>query len=191
MKIQKTKFIKGLISNDHSLDISIPQIAFIGRSNVGKSSVINTITNKKDLAKTSSFPGRTQQVNVFLINESFYLMDLPGYGYAKTSKMMRQNIQELINWYLFNSNYEPQAICLIIYAKIVPTENDLTILRALEQKEQNIVIIANKVDKIKSSESVKKLKKIKELIGQHKIIRFSSTKKTGISEVIKAIEISL
>ena len=89
MNITSARFIKGVVGPDENLEDGVPQIAFIGRSNVGKSSVINTLANQKGLAKTSSFPGRTQQINLFLINKSFYLVDLPGYGFAKASKDTR------------------------------------------------------------------------------------------------------
>ena len=86
MNITSAIFVKGLVGDDEILNDGKDQVAFIGRSNVGKSSVINSLVNKKDLARTSSFPGRTQEINVFLINKDFYLVDLPGYGFAKGSK---------------------------------------------------------------------------------------------------------
>jgi len=85
MRITSATFVKGIVGSDEILEGEFPQIAFIGRSNVGKSSVINSLTNQKGLAITSSFPGRTREINLFLINDAFYLLDLPGYGYAKAS----------------------------------------------------------------------------------------------------------
>jgi GTP-binding protein len=82
MKIKSAQFVKSVLGSDDIFDDGIPQVAFIGRSNVGKSSVINSLVNKSNLAKTSSSPGRTQKINLFLINKSLYLVDLPGYGYA-------------------------------------------------------------------------------------------------------------
>ena len=187
MKIKTAEFIKGVVKADSILENGIPQIAFIGRSNVGKSSVINSITNKKGLARTSSTPGRTQEINVFLINGSYYLIDLPGYGYAKTSKVIREKIQNLIHWYILDSGYEPKQIVHIIDAKVGPTDTDMDMLYNLETKRKNIIIVANKVDKIKSSESQKKMKKTQALLSPHKIIPFSSTKKIGISELCKEI----
>ena len=86
MEIKNARFIKGVVGPDDFLEKDIPQVAFIGRSNVGKSSVINSLTHQKDLAITSSLPGRTQQINLFLINESVYLLDLPGYGFSQDSQ---------------------------------------------------------------------------------------------------------
>src|SRR3989344_2302589 len=101
MQITSAEFVKGVVGEDEILTDGTPQIAFIGRSNVGKSSVINSLAQKKDLARTSAFPGRTQEINLFLINRSFYLVDLPGYGYAKMSKEKQFELQDLIAWYLF------------------------------------------------------------------------------------------
>ena len=89
MKINSAKFVKGIIGSDDILTDGLPQVAFVGRSNVGKSSVINSLTNHKDLAISSPYPGRTREINLFLINESFYLIDLPGYGYAKVPPARR------------------------------------------------------------------------------------------------------
>src|SRR5579864_4839283 len=113
MNITSAKFVKGVVVDDEVLNDGVPQIAFIGRSNVGKSSVINSLANQNGLAKTSSFPGRTQQINIYLVNKSFYLVDLPGYGYAKASKAEQEKLQQLIYWYLLGSDYEQKKVLLI------------------------------------------------------------------------------
>lgn len=187
MVIKSTQFIKGIVKADPILENGIPQIAFIGRSNVGKSSVINLLTQKKDLAKTSSFPGRTQEINVFLIDDTYYLLDLPGYGFAKTSKTIREMIQKRIRWYLLESGYQPKLIVLIIDANVGPTEKDLEMLQKLETKHNDILIVANKMDKIKRSESAKKLKKVKAFAGKHRIVQFSAEKKLGAKELYTEI----
>src|SRR5437763_545663 len=129
MNITSAKFVKGVVGEDEILDDGIPQIAFIGRSNVGKSSVINTLTNQKGLAKTSSLPGRTQQINLFLISAAgvsglFYFVDLPGYGFAKGSREAQGQIQNLIYWYLLNSHYVQKEVVLIVDAEIGLSKND-------------------------------------------------------------------
>lgn len=187
MKITSAKFIKGIVRDDEALKDSIPQIAFIGRSNVGKSSTINSLTRQKDLARTSRTPGRTQQINLFLINESFYLVDLPGYGYSSGSKESKETLFELVNWYFFTSDYEQKLIVLIIDANIGTTESDLEILRALEERKKNIIIVANKIDKINKSAYVKQIQKIQESVGNHKIIPYSAKKGIGINDLIKEI----
>src|SRR3989344_4036089 len=106
MKIKSAQFIKGVLGSDSMLENGIPQIAFIGRSNVGKSSVINSLVVRNNLTKTSSFPGRTQKINLFLINNSLYFVDLPGYGYAKVPNELKDSLRAIVNWYFFVSNHE-------------------------------------------------------------------------------------
>ncbi len=196
MNITSAKFIKGVVEPDEILEDGIPQIAFIGRSNVGKSSVINTLTNKKDLAKTSSFPGRTQQINVFLISakggnftggNTFYLVDLPGYGFAKGSKEDQAKIQSLIFWYLLDSQYQQKKVVLIIDAELGPTNNDMQMLHSLTEANKDVVIVANKIDKIKKSSYIKQLKEIQNAIGNYKIIPYSAEKKIGVNELANEI----
>jgi len=187
MKITSAKFIKGVVGADETLQDGTPQVAFIGRSNVGKSSVINSLTGEKNLARTSQFPGRTREINVFLINRSFYLLDLPGYGFAKASREGKARLQGLIYWYLFNSQYEQKKVVLIIDGFVGPTENDVEMLKALEERKKNVVIVANKVDKIKKSEYEAKFRKIRDAAGAHMVIPYSAEKKIGISDLTKEI----
>ncbi len=187
MDITSAKFIKTVVGEDAILKDGVPQIAFIGRSNVGKSSTINALTKQKGLAIVSASPGRTQGVNIFHINEAFYLVDLPGYGFAKLSKQDRAWLHELINWYLFNKKFEQKKIVQIIDANIGPTPDDLELLQTLEAKNKNILVIANKIDKIKKSQYANQCKKIKDLIGYHEIIFYSSKTGTGIKDIIDKI----
>ena len=99
IRITSAKFIKGAVGTDDIFEDGTPQIAFIGRSNAGKSSVINSLVSEKGLARTSSFPGRTQEINLYLINKAFYFVDLPGYGFAKLSQETREWLQKVIHWY--------------------------------------------------------------------------------------------
>jgi len=186
MKINKAVFIKGVVGDDSILASNIPQIAFIGRSNVGKSSLINTITNSK-VSRTSSFPGRTQEINIFLINDSFYLVDLPGYGFARASGLGREKIGELIDSYLFNSIYVQKKIVMIIDASIGMTDKDILMLRELENYNKDFIIVANKIDKMTQSEYHKKFTEIKKITGKHKLIPFSTIKKKGLQDLIDEI----
>ena len=188
MKIESVEFIKGVVGEDKIMHNGLKQVAFIGRSNVGKSSTINVLTGKKGIAKVSCSPGRTQQANFFLINNKFYLVDLPGYGFAKAPKEVREKIFALINWYFFLSGAEQKKVVLIIDAKVGPTKDDLEILMALEEAKKELVVIANKVDKLKNSEKVGQFKKIQQLIGDHPIIPFSAEKKIGVKELLEAIK---
>ncbi|MEK7580458.1 MAG: ribosome biogenesis GTP-binding protein YihA/YsxC [Patescibacteria group bacterium] len=187
MHILSAKFVKGVVGDDEILEDGIPQIVFIGRSNVGKSSTINSLVKQKDLARTSSFPGRTQEINLFLINKSFYLVDLPGYGFSKASRENRERLQKLIDWYLFNPRYEQKKVVLIIDANVGLTDSDLEMLRGLEEQGKNIVIVANKIDKIKKTEYKKQLQKIQDIVGSHKVIPYSSEKRIGVGDLIKEI----
>lgn len=184
MNIKSAQFIKGAVGPDKIFEDGRDQMAFIGRSNVGKSSVINSLTGKKDLARISSFPGRTKEINLFLINNSFYLIDLPGYGYAKLPEAMRREIEILINWYFFVSNYKQKKVFLIIDAKVGPTKDDLEILTAMDEHHKEVVIIANKIDKIKKSEYDKQFKKIISLVGNYKVIPYSAEKNLGLKELL-------
>lgn len=186
-QIKSAKFVKGVTTGDPVLKDGRPQIAFIGRSNVGKSSVINSLTNNKNLAKTSSFPGLTQEINIFLINESAYLLDLPGYGYAKVDKAAQERIFQLIKWYLFDSPYKQKKVVLIIDASTGPTEGDIDMLESLEQAGKDIVIVANKVDKIKQSDLHKQFQKIESKTGPHTIIPYSALSKIGIKDLTNEI----
>ena len=187
MEITSAKFIKGLVGPDVLLEDGTPQIAFIGRSNVGKSSVINALANQKALARTSALPGRTKEINVFLINQSIYLLDLPGYGFSEASWAVRQQLLNLIDWYLYKSPYEQKAVFLIIDAKVGPTEADREMLQCLEEHKKKIVIVANKTDKIKKSEYEARLAEVQAMVGKHKLFPFSSENKTGLSDLAGAI----
>src|ERR1035437_3406705 len=186
MKITSKKFIKGIVGDDEILGNDIPQIAFIGRSNVGKSTLINTLTNSQ-LARTSSFPGRTQEINIFLINDSFYFVDLPGYGYTLTSGVGREKIGELIDSYLFNSLYEQKKIVFIIDASVGITDKDVSMFQELQNHHKDFIIVANKVDKMNQSQYHKKMTEIKNIVGSHMIIPFSSKKKIGIKPLLNEI----
>ncbi|MFH1643533.1 MAG: ribosome biogenesis GTP-binding protein YihA/YsxC [Patescibacteria group bacterium] len=187
MKIESAQFVKGVLGTNSILENNIPQVAFIGRSNVGKSSVINSLVNQKSLAKTGASPGRTQQINLFLINGSTYFVDLPGYGYARVPDKLRKSLQAMVNWYFFVSEHEQKKVVLIIDANVGPTKDDLGILSSLENYKKDIVIVANKVDKVKATKYEEQFKKIKELIGMHPVIPFSAKKRIGVDELLKQI----
>lgn len=187
MIIKSAKFIKGIVGTDSMLDDEYPQIAFIGRSNSGKSSLLNVLTNQKNLARTSSFPGRTQEINLFRINGNINFLDLPGYGYAKVSKDDRDWLQKVIQWYLFQSGYQ-QKIVLILDAKVGPTDKDLAMIQQLENHGKDFVIVANKIDKIRQPDLETQLQHIQDIVGDHVIIPFSTIKRIGVSELLKALE---
>lgn len=187
MSIRTAKFLKGVRGTDPALFDKTPQIALIGRSNVGKSSVINSLTNQKDLAFTSSFPGRTQEINIFHINKSWYLIDLPGYGFAKLSYQDQEKIENMIRWYFFESNINQKKVVLIIDAEIGPTANDLEMLHALMDHEKDIIVVANKIDKVPKTKQQARIEELQSLIGSHTLIPYSAIKRIGINELYRAI----
>lgn len=187
MKIKSAKFIKGAMGTDDIFSDETPKIVFIGRSNVGKSSVINAIAKQKDLARTSSFPGRTRQINIFLINNSFYLIDLPGYGFAKTDMETRQQLRAMVNWFLFESEYEFKKVVLIIDASIGPSTDDMDLFVTLEKENKDIIILANKIDKIKKSDFKKQTQRIREIFNERKVIFCSTKNNIGIGELADEI----
>ncbi len=187
MNITSATFVKGIVGEDEVLDGGKPKIVFIGRSNVGKSSLINALTHQKDLARTSSFPGRTTEINLFLINKKWYLVDLPGYGYAKASRDARERLEHLIQWYLFESPYTQKKVVHIIDASVGMTESDMQMFYSLVEHKKDIVVVANKIDKIKKSAIAAQLQKIQEYVGQYKVIPCSVKKNIGVGLLVNEI----
>jgi len=185
--IVSAEFIRGVVESSKRIEADFPQVAFIGRSNAGKSSVINSLTREKDLARVSSSPGRTQEINLFLINKFLYLADLPGYGFVKSSRTARARLEQLINWYLFLSGYEQKLVVLIIDAELGLTESDLEMLKGLKEHRKNVIIVANKIDKIKKSDYVGRLEKIRNQAYGFMVIPYSAKKKIGTTLLIKEI----
>jgi GTP-binding protein len=189
MKIKSAEFVKGIMGEDDILTDGIPQVAFIGRSNVGKSSVINSFVNRRDLAHSSSTAGRTREVNFFLVNRAFYLVDLPGYGYAKMSLENRDVLRKLIYWYLLYANVDHRKVVLIVDAKVGVTDYDTEVLRRLDDAGKNVVVVANKVDKVKKSAYAAQLVAIQAAVGAHKVIPYSATEKIGIGELVNEVAV--
>ncbi len=187
MKIFKAEFIKGVIGDDYSLGDNFPQIAFFGRSNVGKSSVINSLVDKKDLVKVSKVPGKTSEANFFRINDSFYFVDFPGYGYAKRSIKDRNKMIKRIFWYVKHSNVRPKVVFLIIDAKVGLTVLDHEMLKILEENKHQVVIVANKIDKIGKIFAEKQLSFIQKEAPYTLVLPYSAKTKEGKEELIEKI----
>ena len=149
MNIISAKFIKGIIGTNDILYDGRFQVAFLGRSNVGKSTLINCLTNKKNLARSSMSPGKTIRMDFFLINNRFYFVDFPGYGYAKRSLDKREKLAKMMIWYLLDSGVKDRLVVLIIDAKVGVTSDDANMLRVLRDNKIDHLIVANKVDKLK------------------------------------------
>lgn len=187
MKITSAKLLKSVVGEDDLLYDGTPQVAFIGRSNVGKSTVINTLVQQRQLARTSPTPGHTRVINIYSVNKMFYLVDLPGYGFAKGSKESRENLRQLIDWYFFESEIEQRAVVLIIDAKVGLTDLDLEMLGELNEAQKNVIVLANKIDKLKRGELDKQLKALRQATAPHLLIPYSATEKTGLGELINEL----
>ena len=187
MKILKAEFAKGVIGDDYSLRDNLPQIAFFGRSNAGKSSVINSLVDKKDLVKVSKFPGKTREANFFRINNFFYFVDFPGYGYAKRSIKDRNKMIKRIFWYVEHSNVRPKAVFLIIDAKVGLTVFDHEIIKILEENKHQIVIVANKIDKLGKIAAEKQLSFIQKEAPYMPVLMYSAKTKEGKDKLIEKI----
>ncbi len=186
MKIKQAEFIKGITSEDELLRSKLPQVALIGRSNVGKSSLINALVGKK-IARSSDTPGKTREINLYLINRDFYLVDLPGYGFAKGSFQDRNNLKSLVYSYLFFSDIEHKRIILIVDAEVGVTESDSYFIRRLEEQKKSFIVVANKTDKIKKSQYKTRIDKIRLAIGDHSLILCSTKSGLGITELLSVI----
>ena len=187
MNITSAQFVKGILGNDPALDNPLPQVAFVGRSNAGKSSLINSLTRRKDLARTSNTPGRTREINLFLINNSSYFLDLPGYGFAKASKGKQMELEDLVAGYLFQAEYPKQKIVQVIDGAVGPTPLDLAVLKLLEAHEKNMIIVANKFDKVKKTLRPQRLKAIQEKVGAHPVMAYSSREDLGRNALLREI----
>ena len=187
MKITKAEFIKGVIGNDYNLKDNLPQIAFFGRSNAGKSSVINSLVDKKDLVKTSKIPGKTREANFFRINDSFYFVDFPGYGYAKCSINDRNKMIKRILWYVRNPEIKPRAVFLIIDAKVGLTDLDHEMIEILKENNHQIIIIANKIDKIGKAILENQISFIQKEVPSILVLPYSSKTKEGKDKLIEKI----
>jgi len=186
MKITSAEFIKSSFAPEHYPTDGLSEIAFLGRSNVGKSSLLNSLLQRKGLARTSNTPGRTQSINFFLINDSFYFVDLPGYGYARVSKSMRSDWGDMAEQYLSS---RPQLALLIqlIDARHAPTALDIQLNDWIVHNGAPRLIVATKSDKLSSNNLKKSLKVISETLATDDLIAYSSEKGTGRDAVWKRI----
>lgn len=168
----------------------MPEIAFAGKSNVGKSSLINRLMNRKSLARTSSQPGKTQTINYYNVNKQIYLVDLPGYGYAKVSKSAKEQWGKMVDRYL-HSSAALQAVFLLVDIRHAPSENDKMMYRWIVSNGYEPIIIATKLDKIKRSQIAKQTKLIRtglQLTADTQMIPFSAESRQGREEIWKIME---
>jgi GTP-binding protein len=167
---------------------SLPEIAFAGRSNVGKSSLINRLVNRKKLARVSNTPGRTREINFFRVNDDFILVDLPGYGYARISKEARAAWKPLIEDYL-GSSPKLRGIVQLLDARHDPTRDDLQMLEFLADLGVPTILVATKTDKLPRANVPKRVRELADATGvdEEQIIPFSAVTGLGRSELAEAI----
>ena len=187
MKLASAKFIKGIRGTDSILSDGLPEIAFIGRSNVGKSSIINSLLHNNNLVKVSTRPGKTTEINFFKVTNKMYFVDLPGYGYAKVSPTQKEKLKKLILWYFMSGEARPEKVILILDIKAGFTDFDREMVRVLNEYNHPYIIVANKADKLNQSELSRQLREIHEESGGEEVIPTSTTTKGGITLLEKAI----
>ena len=189
INVQKAEFILSAASPKDFRRDALPQVAFAGRSNVGKSSVINRLLNRKNFARVGAAPGKTTQINYFKIDNAFYLVDLPGYGYARVSKGERDRWGRLMEGYFADPELMTLGV-MIVDARHKPTADDCTMAQWYRGAGCPFLVVANKLDKLKKSEVEGNLQRIRgtlELGEEDLVIPFSAEKGTGRDELLRAI----
>lgn len=187
--VKNSEFITSAVKPSQYPTDNRIEIAFVGRSNAGKSSLINTVTNRKKLAKTSSTPGKTRLINFFLINGEFYFVDLPGYGFAKVSKSEQEKWGEMMEKYLVD---RPQLkrIALLVDSRHKPTKEDILMYEWIKYYGYETIVVATKSDKLKKNDFNKSKKLIKETLNireEDKFIFFSSLSKEGKDNLLELL----
>lgn len=189
LNLNNAVFVTSAASEKQFISSSVKGIAFAGKSNVGKSSVINSLLNRKNLAKTGAQPGKTVHVNYFLIDDRVYFIDLPGYGYAKVSASEKERWGKLMeSFFAGNDTYDIGIF--IVDARHKPTQNDVTMADYFKSSGKKFAVIANKTDKLKRSEIESNMKLIRETLGlsdDTELIPFSAQSGTGRAEVMNYV----
>jgi GTP-binding protein len=190
MNVTKAEIAVSAVKPEQYPDSALPEFALAGRSNVGKSSFINKMINRKNLARTSSKPGKTQTLNFYLINESLYFVDVPGYGFARVSKKEREAWGKMMETY-FTTREQLRAVVLIVDLRHPPTKDDVMMYEFLKHYQIPTIIIATKADKVPKGKWQKHLKVVRETLNimeDDKLILFSAETGQGKEEAWAALE---
>ncbi len=189
MKLNQVKFYKSvwLWSSEVFID-ERKEVVFVGRSNVGKSSIMNALFEKKDLVKTSSKPGKTKLANLFLVENKYYLTDLPWYWFAKLWKNLKEQLDWLISWYLEERAEYIKKVVILIDSKLWAQQVDIDMYKYILELELPVTIVLSKVDKLWNNEIAKSIAHTKKEFFWQEIIAVSSIKKTGIRDLEKSIK---
>jgi len=190
MKITDVNLTISAVRRSQYPDDGLPEFMLVGRSNVGKSSFINTLVNRKNIARISSRPGKTQTLNFYLVNKNFFLVDVPGYGYAAVDKKTQEKFGKMIEEYL-EKRTELRRVYMLIDFRHKPTEDDVLMYNFLKYYNIPVTVVATKVDKVGSSKMDKNKKIILDtldLVMGDDLVLFSSVTKLGREEILKKIE---
>ena len=190
MIIKKAEIVAVAVKKNQYPEDSKKEIAFAGRSNVGKSSLLNLLVNRKNLARVSGSPGKTRTINFYEINETFRIVDLPGYGYARVSKSVTENWGDMIEGYLAN---RPGllAVVLLVDIRHTPTAQDIQMYEWLRHYGLDGIVVATKADKISKNEMAKNISVIRKALGlsqEDKVIPISSLKRTGYDKLMEELD---
>jgi GTP-binding protein len=183
MDIRSAEFVKGVIGSEGLPSPSRPTVAFFGRSNVGKSSVINSLLGRKGLARSSSQPGRTTEINYYLVNGIWYLADLPGYGYARLSLERREKIRKQILWYAETGTVPLSLAVLVIDVSVGMTDTDREAFGVLVSAGRPVAIVANKSDKGKRNGNMNRIFTMRKEFPDVPVIRYSAKTREGRDEL--------
>ena len=186
MRISSARFVKSAKQPDDFPHDQRPEIVFCGRSNIGKSSLLNALTNSRGLARTSSTPGRTQTINFFLVDERTYFVDLPGYGYANVSKTTRNSWGRMIETYL-TGRKELKLVLMLVDCRIPPTESDRMLKEWLDHNGIPNAVVLTKADKLSKSQLTKALRTSAEILKTKETIAFSAVTGFGKDAVLSRI----
>lgn len=189
MQIKNARFLKSMKAVSDYPDIVMPEIALCGRSNVGKSSLVNLLTNNQKMARVSTSPGKTRLVNFFVINEQFLFVDLPGYGFAKVAKSEQSSWQEMIEGY-FEISRNLKALLILLDIRREPTDEDMKMFEFAACFGLHVIIVATKSDKIAKTRRYQRIKEIKQSMKgiDYPAVAISALNKTGQQELLDEIE---
>ncbi len=188
MTITSAVFVKSINGTDTILYDGKFQVAFVGRSNVGKSSLINSLVHQKKLARSSKAPGKTKYLDFFLINNKFYFVDFPGYGFAHRSTDQREHFRKLMMWYFEYSEVKRRMVVHIVDSVVGIMEFDKQMIEYLSKLGIDFVIVANKIDKLSYQERKKHIEEIQKECKEHQIIPYSAVTNEGRAALLTAIE---
>ena len=189
MKIKSAEFVRSVHTQDGFLNDGLPQVAFVGRSNVGKSTLLNRLVGRKQLARISSRPGRTRAINFFLINNRFYFVDLPGYGFARVGKDERRAWAKLMEAY-FTHTLPNTHVIQLVDSKVGATESDVQAFEYLRSLGAEVSVVATKIDKVSRSRRHQQLQGVRSTLGltaDDAVIAFSAQSGEGSSEIWKVL----